>query len=496
MVLAMLGLWMVMRLAHGQPAASFAVATQVTAGTDAADATNGSGPEVKIELVPPTDDPAKSQTPDVPPATEIKRAPTTAQRVGITAVEEAMGITAPTGRNIPAGHVEGNAGDYTPDVHNNHYRGVKLQEMSGPSKVNGHAQATARIIYGNSGLAPGIDDVQCFTTNHWLGAGGLNTGMAKAPNVGDRRIFNASWIGGASYTARQILRRVDYLADHDDVIFVVGVNNGHDSAVPALLASAYNVISVGHDSGKSSGGYTQFEGNGRCKPMIVAPGGMTSFSTPVVTAICARLLEAADRMTHETPDATKSEVIRAVLLAGAEKEPTWKPAPGKALDEHLGAGFARFDQSLAILTAGLHAPGMLTRRLGWDFRATSALDRRDYRIDTATPMGEVSLLLTWNRRIEGRVIRDLFTQQPRWNDAASDADFDLRLYSLDAAGKESLLAESAGDVDNLEHIYLKELPAGRYRIEVTRRDTLGGTWDYALAWRIEPPSEAKDNADP
>ena len=56
----------------------------------------------------------------------------------------------------------------------------------------------------------------------------------------------------------------------------------------------------------------------------------------MVTAMVARLIEAADAMGPHAERAGRAEVIKAVLLAGATKPWNWQPQPGKPLDEHLG----------------------------------------------------------------------------------------------------------------------------------------------------------------
>src|SRR5699024_10188492 len=124
------------------------------------------------------------------------------------------------------------------------------------------------------------------------------------------RVFNHSWIGSPPQGAELVLRRVDYQIDQRDVIMCVGVNNGRGSAVPPMLASAYNVIAVGAADGDSSGGFTTVEVAGRSKPDVVAPAGTTSVATPIVTACVARLVEAAENVPEAHRDqATRSELI-------------------------------------------------------------------------------------------------------------------------------------------------------------------------------------------
>ena len=391
----------------------------------------------------------------------------TRQKIGAESLERQLGLQAPYGRGITFGHVEGNPGDYMPNTSDEAFEGVYFKPRSGRSKVNRHAHSTAKVLYGRQGLTPGVRDVNFYTTTHWMGSGSLNAGSMKPPFSDGCQVLTHSWIGSPSPFARDVLRRVDYLVDHHDVIAVVGVNNGAHSPVPALLASAYNVIAVGVTSGDSSGGYTTFEGAGRCKPDIVAPKSRTSFSTPVVAAIAARLLETAHSMTG-IEAAQRSEVIKAVLMAGAKKPKRWARQAGKPLDEHLGAGTVRLDRSYAILTSGPQAPGTIMHRAGWDFRSLPLKGHDDYLVDSLHDTGEVSIMLVWNRRIDGRSLANLITKKERWLNFPRLADFDLRLVHLDDQGEKQVVEESSSTVDNVEHIYQKKLPAGRYLIEVTR----------------------------
>jgi hypothetical protein len=60
------------------------------------------------------------------------------------------------------------------------------------------------------------------------------------------------------------------------------------------------------------------------------------------------------------------------------------------------------------------------------------------------------------------------------------ADFDLALMGTDGQ-----VAISASKIDNVEHVYVKKLAAGKYRIVLTRHDALPESWDVAVCWRIE-----------
>lgn len=425
-----------------------------------------------------------ADTPAPPPAPAADSAPTPRQLIGLDRVEGRLGHAAPTGKDIIFGHVEGSGEEYMPDIRTDRFRGVNFVAASGPGTPNGHSNATALMIFGKRGMAPGVEEVVCFNTLHWLTTY-LRVGTGKPPAGGRIRVFTNSWIMPiVGQGAAEILARTDYVIDHNNVIIVAGVDNGHDKPVPAVLASAYNTISVGTWTGDSSGGYTQGEGAGRCKPEIVAPMTLTSFATPIVAACAARLLETADHMPPDS-NAGRPEVIKAVLLAGADKPPHWTQADGKPLDSHFGAGRLRFDHSYDMLATGPEPPGVIHNRYGWDYRALPRGEQHVYRFEVPAGLGEASLILTWNRRIDGRLIKNPANDQTVWGVRPGLADFDLRLVKLNDAGEPSEAGISANDIDNVEHIYLKQLPPGRYRIEVTRKDKIEEDWTYALAWRIE-----------
>ncbi len=422
-------------------------------------------------------------------------------------MERALRADTPLGRGITAAHVEGAPGSYMPDPQK--IAGARFQGRSGPSDDNSHAFHTARILYGRESLSPGVTDVHCYATGHWIGDGFLRTGTPLPPRDDDRRIYNHSWIANGSPFDQQVLRRVDYVVDQRDVIMVVGVNNGKNTTVPAMLGSAYNVIAVG--SNDSSGGYTRIEGEGRCKPDIVAPTPLTSFATPMVGAIAARLLEMGDKMvaasgaastqTAEeggevarpvTAFASKSQVIRAVLFAGAHKTDSWRQADGKPLDEHQGAGRVRFDNSYHIMSHPLASPDAPMGEHGWHYGTLKQGETVTYSLEVPANGAELSLVLVWNRRIDGRTVNDPLNNQPLWLDLPRMANLDLEL--VEAAAPQASVASSSSTIDNVEHIYLRKCEPGRYEVRVTRSDDLDETWDYALAWRTGASRGAGEDA--
>lgn len=430
--------------------------------------------------------------------------PNDRQRIGYAQAAERLGRAMPTGAGVVFGHVEGDAGAYRPELAGPAYDGVVFSLRSGSSEPSSHATRTAQAIYGGTGLAPGVEVVHCMTTGDFLAGGYLRADtlgppLAEDPTPFPPRVFTHSWIGDPpEKQAQNILRRVDYQIDRRGVVMCVGVNNGRQTPVPALLASAHNVVAVGSAGGRSSGGYTRVAGAGRCKPDLVAPGGQTSFTTPVVAGCAALLMQRGDRLVEAGhAGANRPEVVKAALLGGATKNKRWKPALDKPLDEFQGAGLLNIDRSLRILAGAPAAPGdRLKRLLGWARPVVGPGGEAVYHLSLPVESGPASFTLVWNRRVDGLLLRAKAKNAPPdaepvefWAPRPSLADLDLRLVSLHD-DQETVLAQSTSRVDNVELIHLPKLLAGDYRIEVVRdpqHETLQTDWAAALAWAIDKP---------
>lgn len=439
--------------------------------------------------------PGDGLTPAVAPVpADLRTGDNTREIIGWDQAQARLGRDMPTGREVPVGLVE--AGEsYAPNSRDDRLRGITFILQSGDTGNSSHAAGAARNAFGQQAPAPGVSRVHCFSVNNWIGAGYLRTSTTQPPDDwNEARVFNHSWIGQDAGYAPQVLRRIDWLADEEDILCVVGLNNGQ-GPVPHLLASAYNTLSVGVLSGQHSHGLTRVDREGRCKPELVAPGALTSWSTPVVTGCVAVLLERADAIAErdpESPDANalRSEVVKALLMGGAFKPLGWAPNVGEPLDRRWGAGIVDIDRALLMLDAGHTPTGETTKRYGWAYSTLERESDHGYTFDITADQGEACFTLVWHRRIVGGAvnIRNNQTGESRdvWNNTPQLADLDLELVRTDAAGEEERVQISRSTVDNVEVVYVEALPAGTYTVRVLRgADAEEDPWDYALAWRIE-----------
>lgn len=416
----------------------------------------------------------------------------------------------PTGATVRVAQVEALVNNsYRPNAGHAQFAGKQFQWMSGGSTgSSNHATNVGLRFYGAvDGLVPGIPlihsyEVNSFATNQWLRAN-FNAATPPLAPPGQTKIVNHSWVGDGGGLNASVLRRSDFVMDNHNVLMVVGMNNGSPNA--PLLSHVYNGISVGRTTGQHATGPTfpGLDGPGRMKPEIVAPGNNTSLATPVVSSAAAMMVDIA-RTTpglSGLPAAERSDVIKAVLMAGARHEASWSNNPAtdganrgrtaQPLDSVFGSGTVNVDRSHRILTGGSHVgsdavPDAAVTPAGWN-RAVMAAGQhsRYWRFSVSEKADEVSILATWNRRVTASNM-----------DSWSIAHFELKLWRVSGGELVSLIGDAgigvfdAGNVvsesavDNVQHLYLRGLEAGDYVLELRRVDSLGQAWAVAVAWLL------------
>jgi len=338
-----------------------------------------------------------------------------------------------------------------------------------------HADQVADAFYGvNGGVAPGLRHVGNYEMEYFFAS------VIEAQTPSTARVVNQSF-GFGPHNAAQDKAYDDYIAEYHLVV-ATAVGNGGAIATPG---DCYNGLGVGAYGGDSSTGPTA---DGRCKPDITAPAGVTSFSTPLVSGGAAILIQAGRRAGVNAAAAVDSRTVKALLLTGAVKPSGWSNTPTAPLDPNYGAGVLNVFNSYEELIGGRIAPAasglspaghapLASGRVsdvarGWDYSAITSDAKREgvshYRIMTRAT-GALITTLVWNKRY------------------GADALNRLGLYVYDAGG--DLLASSVSTVDNVQHVYLTGLDPGTYEIEVVktagsagRAGVVSGREVYALAW--------------
>lgn len=440
--------------------------------------------------------------------------------VGYSALLAELGAAMPTGSGVRVMQVEANSGGtvaapvYLPDPNNAQFAGKTLNATSGTaaSGYSSHATGVGQMFYGNSSsMAPGIGVVDAYEANDWLGAGFL--GGDSQPLASSARVANHSWVGsGTAVENAQILARTDWLVQKDEFIQVVAMGNGASNQ--ALLGSAYNGIAVGRTDGNHGQGSVALAGSavyqaGRTRPDLVAPSAVTSVATPVVASAAALLVgvghaggtglsqgSTTNRNGDTIFNAERSETIKAVLMAGADRETantsttadiTDYRAAGhqsaNGLDTRYGAGQVNIHDSYYILAAGEQDSqqdgGGSVSRNGWDYDpgfggANGSNAVASYFFDTAGLAGAgFTASLAWNLWVNDSLAQAAL---PHLNLSLFDTTMD----------PSSPVASSASSVDNTQNLWLSLFGGHQYELRVTAAAGSAFQWDYALAWQVAP----------
>ncbi len=446
--------------------------------------------------------------------------------VGYSALKAELGERVPTGRGVLVTQVEGsekldgrNSG-WAPDAST---AGLAGKSFRLPALPSDHGTMVGLLFYGSGSMAPSIAEIECYPSGLWASdpGGFLRPGTKLLPMASRTVLANHSYVGAVEGSADrrvEMPERLDYLVAMDDFVQVVGVNNAPQ--VHELWQCTYNAIVVGCPSERHAIGTlplgSELYGAGRAKPELVAPMPSTSEATAVVSSAAAMLMGFAHsqgsaistgsyvspRTGRRVYHAEASEVIKAALLAGAERAQRVEPRSGRGrggrarptgpqngMDPRLGAGSLNVRNSYYVLAAGeqdgvegesADRPRVL-KALGFDYNpafggAQGTARRACYRLVGSAGGVRLRAVLAWNLRVN--------ESRDHWDGRATLYDLDLKLYDLDTS-EVIPVAQSDSWVDNAETIRAAVIPGHAYELRVVcaarQSDFL---WDYALAWQM------------
>jgi autotransporter-associated beta strand protein len=396
--------------------------------------------------------------------------------------------------------------NFAPDTTQPYLSGKTVFNMSGASSASGHASSVAQAFYGVAswgGFASGVTQADLFNANTWPSIN-LHVQSLVLPGTvaNNPSVANFSWTSdqnnpGTSAYNNDVLRRFDWMINRDNLVAVVAVANGGGAPILPLMASGYNSIAVGLNTGASSTGPVPvtygIDGPGRSKPDIVAPDpfstGADSYATPVVAADATALVQVA-RTYASLSAGTNAAVVKAIVMASASKNPlpAWTHTPSAPLDPQYGVGQVNFNSSYQVMTAGpqVASTTSLAASTGWSYStvnpSTSSGSAQTYYFQV--PAGQpydLSALLTWQRVLTPTMSGTTYNFLP------SMATINLKLYQANSFTLGSLLQSSSSTIDNVQYLFGRALPAGQYALQVQRVDSLSGgsLGNFALAWQTQ-----------
>jgi Subtilase family len=408
---------------------------------------------------------------------------------------EAQATTMP-----PMGDWEVNPGNYQINLPVGKFTWFTTNASSGtfPNGLgidSGHADEVGGGFYGlPGGVSTNVSHIDNVEADNFYD---MRVPMLQNPDTA-ARIVNESFVDPTPTNQVPADKYYDNYAAQFNVLFITGVGDGailEGTSQVLPPSTCYNGIGVSayYNTNATSIGPTV--DNGRAKPDITAPLSPTSYSTPLVSGAAAILMQAGVRGDggSDTNSATDARTVKALLLNGAIKPASWANPSPSPLDPLFGAGILDVLESYGQLTGGKHgyittgtvatnaphpptvATGNVSSLVGWDFNSIANSPTTDainhYCFGVTNKAGDspfsATITLVWNRQFNQTTINNL----------------DLFLYDMNSG---SLIASSVSRVDNVEHIFLPQLPAGRYDLEVLKHGGSITTTSetYALAFEF------------
>ena len=452
--------------------------------------------------------------------------------VGYSALQAEVGASLEDGTGVPVGHVEAavtvnGTQAWYPNPGSGEFSGKTLTDVSGaPDSVySGHATSVGKKFYGNTqSTSGGVTSILVYLADHWVGTGFLRSstapGLKPPPLPSASRVSNHSYVGSAGSADTDILARLDWVIETDEMLHVAGFNGTNTSP---LMGSAYNVISANDTAHPTSNGSASGGGiyvAGRTKPELVAPESNTSGATPRVASAAALLVDLAHNSPSLSTDpvsvsminrngdtiynAERTEVIKAALMAGADRSTSNTTSvditdyrvnaidqTANGLDRRYGAGQLNVYDSYQIIAAGEQnseedqPAGMgMVAASGFDYDpafggAGGSNAAATYYFSPTPEALRLTASLVWNLDIDGG---SAFS----FDGTGTLYDLDLVLFDVTDPGNWVLVASSTSTIDNTENLWLLLDPGKDYALRVQPGTGQAAfNWDYGLAWRLE-----------
>lgn len=366
-----------------------------------------------------------------------------------------------------------------------------------------HADAVGGIFYGvPSGVATNVTEVDTYEADYFIQD---YVSTPALPPIGDPVVNQSYTFGPLSVNEQEeVDSEFDNYAAQNQTLFISSANNLGNYPTVCAPGTSYNCISMGaYVNGTYANSFGPTKDNGRCKPDLTALGAETSFSAPVVAGAATVLMQAALRADGgpDTNGAADMRTIKALLMNGALKPPDWTNSTSSPLDARYGSGVMNLLNAYEQLAGGEqhylsgtqvpsgsahpldNTPGQITALSGWDFNTNTSTGVSDsinhyyFEPGLATGRGPwaVTATLVWNRQLNQVDINNL----------------SLFLYNC---ANSNLVQCSISLVDNVQHIYVPQLPPGRYDLQVWKAGGVPGVnivsaaETYALAWAFVSPT--------
>lgn len=396
------------------------------------------------------------------------------------------------------------------------YPGVTFNAQGGTSNTLGtHATNVANNFYGSGTVAqPFVVSVFNQSANNFIADlnvfGVLGPGQTLPVGIGNGiRVTNHSYVAGFNNAIadENAIRRIDYVVNNENLVFVAGAVVGGAFANRNLPWSSRNSLAVRGDIGQPFDPLSQTIVAGKRRADVWFDDS-SSNATGRVSGFATALMSQAT--TLGLPNATNNQVVRSLIMTGANKlaVPTttgpWTRDTPNNLSVGLGAGKANYAESLSVLQGGERTlqtvtggmtPNVVTNNpKGFAF-GTSTVGQQAIVIDAPNGITELTASLNWNvtQQTSGGTIDTSDTGRIFANLSLDlrTATFNGGQFTIGGAALPQTGLSSNANLDNVEHLYFNgtggPLPAGTYAFVITGDPSI--TAQIGFSYRILPVPE-------
>lgn len=361
--------------------------------------------------------------------------------------------------------------------------------------------------------ARALDSNNSFNSDAWV----VNATGFAVSNGANLLNLSLGYFNAATNGSSRLSLMADYITYNRRIPIAISAGNAGNNAnrLPQGPGDAYNVFSLGATGPSGFGRITTFSSYGpttdnRSKPDLAAPGESiltanddwefgslhnnwsgTSFAAPNTAGMLAAQMEAASRWGYSRDPL----VLKATMYNAAEKVQrrdgsAWSQVSSSAggvttvttpIDRDSGAG-----QINGLALYHQYVPGDLaptaaaTDPVGWNFNTITSASTRDYHLGVLAPNSPLAATLAWYRKTGYTDVNSngVIDSSDSFSQLSTLANLSLELYR-----NGTLVAQSTSSVDNVEHLFLQNLPGGSYSLKV--RSASAASDEFALAWSAQ-----------